>query len=85
VSSSVRFAPTFALAVRRTVLIVLAAALVGILTGVVMGAPSAARALEHRRAPFGPTFPIGLVQFGSQAALFALAVYIGRRWLRMKL
>ena len=35
--------------------------------------------------PYGPTMPFGMVQFVGQAALMAGGVYVGRRWLRVRL
>jgi len=85
-SSGLRLAPTLAHLLGRSVVILLAAAAISGATLAVEGPPRAARArLERTGPPYGPTFPVGLVQFLGQAALFGAGVVVARKWLRIRL
>jgi hypothetical protein len=84
--SSVRIAPSWPSAIVRAVLVIAASALVSLAAFAINGAPSRARERPYRsEGPFGPTMPFGLVQFVGQTAMLAAGVYVGRRWLRLKL
>ncbi|HSY50706.1 MAG TPA: DUF4405 domain-containing protein [Thermoanaerobaculia bacterium] len=72
--------------IRRTLLILIAAALVGLAAFALLGRPSLTR--EYHRdeiARFKPEVVHGLVQFGGEAMLVALVAYVGKRWLRVRL
>jgi hypothetical protein len=83
---SLRIAPSWGSAVVRTLWVLAACAVISLGVYAINGAPSQARAREDRNGgPFGPTMPFGLVQFLGQTAILAAGVYVGRRWLRLKL
>jgi hypothetical protein len=84
-NGGVRLAPSWWRGLARTTGIILAAVLVTLVSYGAIGAPSRTRALDVKDAPYGPTMPFGLVQFFGQAALLAAGVYVGRRWLRVRL
>jgi hypothetical protein len=72
--------------IRRTFLILIAAALVGLAAFALLGWPSLTR--EYHRdeiARFKPGVVHGVVQFGGEAMLVALVAYAGKRWLRVRL
>ncbi len=84
-SRGVRFAPSWLEGLARSAMIIAACALVWLVTIKIAGWPSKERAIEERGGgPYGPT-PFGLVQFFGQAALLAAGVYVGRKWLRVRL
>ena len=82
----VRIAPSWGSAIVRSVLVLLACALLSLGVWGINGPPSESRVREDRNGgPYGPTMPFGLVQFFGQAAILAAGVYVGRRWLKIKL
>ena len=83
---SVRLAPSWGSAIARSCWVVAACALISAGVYAINGAPSQSRVREDRNGgPYGPTMPFGLVQFVGQTAILAAGVYVGRRWLRIKL
>jgi hypothetical protein len=84
-SGGVRLAPSWWQGIARSMMIVAAAVVVTLVSYEAIGAPSRARASEVKDQPYGPTMPFGAVQFFGQAALLAAGVYVGRRWLRVRL
>jgi hypothetical protein len=84
-SKGLRLAPSLAHTLGRSLIVLLVAAAISGATLAVEGPPSAARARLERGAPYGPTFPFGLVQFFGQGALFGAGVVAARRWLRVRL
>ncbi|HUO52663.1 MAG TPA: hypothetical protein VMT93_09095 [Gemmatimonadaceae bacterium] len=82
----VRFAPSAAQALWRTLLILAAGALVSLGVYAVNGAPSASRVpAEGPGALYGPGLWPGLAQFIGWGAAVAAGVYVARRWLRVRL
>lgn len=85
-SRRVRLAPSTSHLVRRTAVLMVAAALV--VAGVVAleGWPSRDRAVRwNDAAGFAPTPARGSVQFLGEAMMLGLFAYVGRRWLRVRL
>ncbi|HXH40612.1 MAG TPA: DUF4405 domain-containing protein [Thermoanaerobaculia bacterium] len=73
-------------AVRRSALILVAASLVGLAAFALLGRPSVTREYHQNEiARFTPEAGHGLVQFGGQTMLVALAAYAAKRWLRVRL
>lgn len=73
-------------AVRRSALIIVAAALIGLATFALIGRPSLNR--EHHQneiARFTPQAGHGLGQFAGETMLVAIIAYAGKRWLRVRL
>lgn len=68
----------------RTFWVIAASAIISLAVLAINGRPSAAR-LRTEGEPYGPTIPIGLVQLFGQGALLTAGVYVGRRWVRLKL
>ena len=83
--SGVRLAPSVPEGLARSAMIFGAATVVALFAYRIVGPASRERAIEVRDAPYGPTMPFGLVQFVGQAAMLAGGVYVGRRWLRVRL
>ena len=84
--SAVRFAPSAWAGARRVALILLASAAIYLGLLAVLGPPSPDRVpKEGPRQPYGPTVPLGLVQFLGQGAMLAAGVYAARRWLKVRL
>lgn len=82
----IRLAPSFTIALGRSVLVLLAVGVVAASAFAFLGPPSLTR--EYRQneiARFAPTAGHGLVQFGGEAALLGVFAYVGRRWLRVRL
>jgi uncharacterized membrane protein (DUF4010 family) len=80
-----RLAPSWPEGFARGAMVVAVCTLVWLVTIKIVGWPSRERAIEEGGGgPYGPS-PFGLVQFFGQGALLAAGVYVGRRWLRIKL
>jgi hypothetical protein len=84
-SSGIRLAPSFAKGVARGAALCAAAAVLVAAAYLVEGPPRPSRAFDKTDPPYGPTFPFGAVQFLGQAAILAGAVYVARRWMRVRL
>jgi hypothetical protein len=83
---NLRIAPSWGSAIARSLWVLAACSVIGIAVGVINGAPEAARSIANKEGPpYGITWGIGLLQLVGQGALLAAGVYLGRRWLRLKL
>ncbi len=84
-SGGVRLAPSWPEAFARSAMIVGVSMLIWLAAIKIVGWPLKERAIEEKGGgPYGPT-PFGMVQFFGQAGMLAGGVYVGRRWLRIKL
>jgi hypothetical protein len=83
---NLRIAPSWGSAIARTLWVLAACAVISLGVYAINGAPAQARAREDREGgPYGITLPIGLIQLFGQGLLLGAGVYVGRRWLRLKL
>jgi len=84
-ANGVRLAPSVPEAFARSAMVIAAVTLIWLTAIRIVGWPARERAIPERAGgPYGPS-PFGVVQFVGQAAMLAAGVYVGRRWLRMKL
>jgi len=86
--SSLRVLPRseFPHAIRRSMLIVIAAAFVGLTALALIGRPALAREyVQDEIARFRPTLGHGVVQFTGEGMLLVGVAYVARRWLRVRL
>lgn len=81
-----RLSPDWASGLRRILVLLFAAGCVGGLAFAALGKPSPERIyIQDEIARFGPTAGHGLGQLAGESFLLALVVYVGYRWLRMRL
>ena len=86
VRGGLRLAPSLRHAVGRSALVLLGAGVVAAGSFALLGRPSEARRYHQNEVlRFAPTPAHGLGQFAGEAALLAGIVYVGRRWLRVRI